>query len=189
MHQSCFVLTRAKYQIIGDVKMENQQEEDLSFDHLKVGQTFESYDDVLSFVKKWGQENLSPFIIRSSYRGNERSNGRIQFLCPHGVERENKSKGERPLQHVLFTNCPALINVNQDRHTDTWTVTKLIKGHEGHMIGPEIYGTYQKVRKMSAKDIKSVNEMDGVGASRRRVAEAISENTGQFVQSYPMHIS
>jgi hypothetical protein len=36
---------------------------------------------------------------------------------------------------------------------------------------------------MSSDDIKSVNELDGVGAARRRIAERMSEKTGQFLIS------
>ena len=55
-------------------------------DDLKEGLTFASYELVDSFVKKWSDKNLSPLIIRSSFRGNEDSNGRIQYVCPHGMK-------------------------------------------------------------------------------------------------------
>ena len=80
---------------------------------MKVGLTFASYDLVDTFVKKWSDKNVSPLIIRSSFRGNQNSKGRIQYVCPHGVERTTKSEGGRPKQHVMYTNCHALINVNQ----------------------------------------------------------------------------
>ena len=41
------------------------------------------------------------------------------------------------------------------------------------MLGPDVYGGYQKVCKMSSEDINFVNELDGVGAARRRIAERI----------------
>lgn len=150
-------------------------------DDLKEGLTFASYELVDSFVKKWSDKNLSPLIIRSSFRGNEDKNGRIQYVCPHGIERTTKSKGGRPKQHVMYTNCTALINVNQIRKDNTWKVTKVVTKHRGHMLGPDVYGGYQKVRKMSSEDIKFVNELDGVGAARRRIAERIGEKTGQFI--------
>ena len=46
-------------------------------DDLKEGLKFESYEDIDKYVKDWSDANLSPFIIRSSFRGNENSNGRI----------------------------------------------------------------------------------------------------------------
>ena len=101
-------------------------------DDLKEGLTFASYELVDSFVKKWSDKNLSPLIIRSSFRGNEDKNGRIQYVCPHGIERTTKSKGGRPKQHVMYTNCTALINVNQSRKDNTWKVTKVITKHRGH---------------------------------------------------------
>ena len=32
------------------------------------------------------------------------------------------------------------------------------------MLGPDVFGGYQNVRKMSEDDIRFVNELDGVGA-------------------------
>ena len=147
-------------------------------DNLKEDLKFGSYEDVDKYVKEWSDANLSPFIIRSSFQGNENSNGRIQYVCPHGVERTSKSRGGRPRQHVMHTDCPVRINVNQNRKDNTWTVTKVVKKHQGHMLGPDVYGGYQKFCKMSSADVQFVNELDAVGASRRRIAERMGEKTG-----------
>ena len=84
-------------------------------DNLKQGLKFGSVEDVDKNVKEWSDANLSPFIIRSSFSGNENSNGRIQYVCPYGVERTSKFRGGRPRQHVMHTDCPVRINVNQNR--------------------------------------------------------------------------
>ena len=157
--------------------MEN---EDVSYDALKEGIIFPTFDAADSFVKKWSRENISPLIIRSSWKGNEKGNGRIQYMCPHGVERDRRSKGTRKLQHLLYSNCPAMINVVQNRKENIWRVSKLIKHHEGHMIGEEVYGSYQTVRKLEPNDLQEIASLDGVGAARRRVAAAISEKTGML---------
>ena len=70
-----------------------------------------------------------------------------------------------------------MINVNQDRKNNTWSITKVVNKHLGHMIGPEVYGGYQNVRKMTEDDVQFVNELDAVGASRRRIAERMGQQT------------
>ena len=46
------------------------------------------------------------------------------------------------------------------------------------MLGPDVFGGYQNVRKISEDDIKFVTELDGVGAARRRIAERMGQKTG-----------
>ena len=48
------------------------------------------------------------------------------------------------------------------------------------MLGAEVYGSYQKVKKLDEQDIQVVTELEGVGASRRRVASALSDKTGDI---------
>ena len=135
---------------------------------LKEGLFFGSYEEVDTFVKKWSADYFSPLIIRSSFRGHEKANGRLHYCCPHGVERQSRAKGDRPRQHVLFTNCPFVIHVNENRQTKRWTISK---------VNPDVYGGYQNVRKMSDEDVKFMNELDAVGASRRRIAERMGDKT------------
>ena len=156
---------------------------DLSFDCLSEGLQFNSLEVAEKYVQSWCDEHLFPLIIRSSFKGNENQNGRIQFCCPHGVLRKSKTKGERPLQHVQYSACPAMLNVVQNRQGNCWRVTKVKKKHEGHMLGPAIYGSYQKVRKMSDEDLRMIQELESVGASRRRVASALSDKTGNVYQT------
>ena len=79
---------------------------------------------------------------------------------------------------MLYTGCGATVMIVQNRQANCWKVTKVQKEHNGHMIGREVYGTYQKVRKMSDADIQMISDLEGVGASRRRIASALSDKTG-----------
>ena len=45
------------------------------------------------------------------------------------------------------------------------------------MLGPDVFGGYQNVRKMSEDDIRFVNELYGVGAARRRIAGRMGQKT------------
>ena len=156
---------------------------DLGFDCLSEGLQFNNLEVAEKYIQSWCDQNLFPLIIRSSYKGDEKHNGRIQYSCPHGIQRKSKAKGERPLQHVQYSACPAMVNVVQNRQANCWRVTKVEKRHEGHMIGPAIYGSYQKVRKMSDEDLQLIQELESVGASRRRVASALSDKTGNVYQT------
>jgi hypothetical protein len=60
-------------------------------------------------------------------------------------------------------------------------VTKCIKDHTGHLTGSSVYGSYPTVRIMSESTQNKVNQLEGVGASRRRVADVIGEETGNII--------
>ena len=72
-----------------------------------------------------------------------------------------------------------MVNVTQKRQDNTWRITKVIKTHNGHMVGRDVYGSYQKIRRMSDMDHQFITELDAVGASRRRVASALGDKTGK----------
>ena len=128
---------------------------DLGFDCLSEGLQFNYLEVAEKYIQSWCDQNLFPLIIRSSYKGDEKHNWRIQYSCPHGIQRKSKAKGERPLQHVQYSACPAMVNVVQNRQANCWRVTEVEKRHEGHMIGPAICSSYQKARKMSNEDLWS----------------------------------
>ena len=151
---------------------------DVGFDKLKNGLEFHSADEAEDYLKLWSAENFSHLIIRGSFRGNETTNGMIQFTCPHGIQRKLKYKDKRHHQHHLYYGCCAMVNVMQNRQEKKLSFTKVIKEHTGHMIGRDVYGSYQKVRKMSDNDLQMITELEAVGASRRRVASALSDKTG-----------
>ena len=132
---------------------------DVGFDKLKNGLEFHSADEAEDYLKLWSAENFSPFIIRGSFRGNETTNGRIQFACPHGIQRKVKYKDKQHRQHHLCSGCCTMVNVMQNRQENKWKVTKVIKEHTGHMIGPDVYGSYQKVRQMSDNDLQMITEL------------------------------
>jgi hypothetical protein len=82
----------------------------LAFQDLYVGKEFKTSEEVEQFVKNLGARHRSPF------KGDDKSNGRIQYNCPHAVNRDTRSKGDRKLQRILYSKCPAMINVVQNRH-------------------------------------------------------------------------
>ena len=53
---------------------------------LREGFTFPSFQEAETFIKTWSVDQMSPIITRSSFRGNDRRNGQIQYVYPHGAE-------------------------------------------------------------------------------------------------------
>ena len=51
----------------------------------------------------------------------------------------------------------------------------MVTKQQGHLLGPDVFGGYQNVRKMSEDDIRFDNELDGVGATRRHIAERMGQ--------------
>ena len=115
--------------LVYQLHLREMDPDSLAFKDLEVGKVFKTTEEVEQFVKNWGARHLSPFIVRSSFKGDDKSNGRLQYSCPHAVNRDTRSKGDRKLQHVLYSKCPAMINVVQNRKEGTWRVTKLEKNH------------------------------------------------------------
>ena len=53
---------------------------------LREGVTFPSFEEADTFINKRSVDQMSPIITRSSFCGNDRGNGQIQYVCPHGNE-------------------------------------------------------------------------------------------------------
>ena len=67
---------------------------------VKVGTTFRDYDEAISSMKVWSDENFIPLVKRSTNKGTFDDDGdkpgRIQLVCTHGVERKSKATKVRP---------------------------------------------------------------------------------------------
>ena len=148
------------------------------FEELRVGLTFDSYQQAVSYINNWTNHNKLPLVVRDSYKGYERNPARILFQCPHGTKRVYKTKGHRERQCVNYTACKSKVSIHQSRRDGIFRVTHYVQGHDGHITGDSVYGSYPTVRVMSEETQKRVKQLDEVGASRRRVADVIGEETG-----------
>ena len=150
-----------------------------AFDELEVGMSFANYDDACIYIRKWCDENKMPLVKRDSCRGDAPGvSGRILYQCPHAINRKSKSKGMRKLQSVNFTACKFKVNIYESKKHGDFRVTYCHKNHDGHLVGDFVYGSYPTVRTMSETTKQKVAEFDAVGASRRRIADVISDETG-----------
>ena len=149
------------------------------FDELKVGLTFSDYDSACSYIKQWCDINKMPLVKRDTARGNESTPGRLLFECPHATKRQYRTKGVREKRSVNFTDCKSRVNIYESKKLGGFRVTLCVTQHEGHLVGESVYGSYQTVRKLSEASQQKIIELDGVGASRKRVAEYMSDETGK----------
>ena len=151
-----------------------------SYDELSKGLAFKSFEEATDYMKRWCNSNKLPFIKRDSCKGSETKPGRILYECPHGTKRKYKETLVRERQSVNYTACGARVNIFESMKDRFYKVTNCIKAHSGHMVGDEVYGSYPTVRVMSEKTKNKVIALDTVGASRRRVADVIGQETGTY---------
>lgn len=159
-----------------------------SFEELETGLRFESFEAASSYIKNWCNTNQLPLVRRDSYTGSETKPGRILYECPHGTKRKYKDTLVRERQCVNFTACESKVNIYQSLRDKCFKVTKCVKVHSGHLLGDGVYGSYPTVRSMTGSTLNKVMQLEGVGASRRRVASVIGEETGMSITFYIVHI-
>ena len=76
------------------------------------------------------------------------------------------------------------VHIFKSKRDKSFKVTLCNKNHDGHMVGDGVYGSYPTVRKMTETSQKRVLELEGVGASRRRTADVLGEETGSPLYFY-----
>lgn len=165
----------------------NSHQDCVDSGRLHVGKLFNTMNEARSFVKIWSDKNLSPMIIKSSSKGSDTKNGRILYACPHGIQRKISSTGQRPKQNVLFCDCRANIYINEQRISRKWVVTSLNEVHTGHMTGPDVYGTYLNVRKMSPEDEDFLMNLHSAGAANRCSASVLSQRNGNIYKTQDIY--
>ena len=150
---------------------------------LKVGTTFPSYRESCRSVQEYFDNNYEPLVIRSSDDGKvkEGRRGRIQIVCSHGYHRKSKASSSRPHQAINFTNCLAGVNINEQA-TGEWRVTKANFQHSGHLVGPDVYGSYAKQKKLDEETEDYVEELAKAGAAPRNIADCLNAKTGKRYQ-------
>ena len=161
-----------------DLRGDENQNFKFDYDELQVGLSFSSYDAACDYIKKWTDSNKLPLVKRDTSRGNEKTQGRLLFECPHAIKRRYKSKGAREKRSVNYTACNSRVNIYESKGEGVFRVTLCIKEHDGHLTGEAVYGRYPTVRAMTPTTKQKILQLESVGASRRRVADLMSENTG-----------
>ena len=161
-----------------DLRGDENQNFKFEYDELQVGLSFTSYDAACDYIKNWTDSNKLPLVKRDTSRGNEKTPGRLLFECPHAIKRRYKSKGAREKRSVNYTACNSRVNIYESKRDGVFRVTLCIKEHDGHLTGEAVYGSYPTVRAMTPTTKQKIMQLESVGASRRRVADLMSENTG-----------
>ena len=103
-------------------------------------------------ILNWDRKSLCPLMksrrIKTAAETEGATRGRRN--CPHGIYRKLKSEN-RPTQHVKFTKCPCLININ-DQEDGSFVITKAILEHFGHIVSEKDYYSHEHTKRLSDKD-------------------------------------
>ena len=138
---------------------------------------FSSFEDASHYIKNWCDTNNQPLVKRDSCKGTDTRAGKLIFQCPHAIKRKYTAK-IRVCQAVNYTGCESKVSIYENRADGVFRVTQCIKTHSGHLLGENIYGSYPTVRVLSDDMKKKILQMESVGASRRRIADSVGEETG-----------
>ena len=151
------------------------------------GMSFDTKALAIEKSKAFFAQNFHPFITASSggdSKGpDDKSKGRIRFVCTHGHRRKYIATDIRPKQRVNQTGCQAGFNLNEQVN-GTWKVgSKVIIEHIGHIIGPEIYNSYSFVKQISKEDEEFVQNLHNAKAPNRKIADVLTARTGYSMKS------
>jgi hypothetical protein len=81
------------------------------------------------------------------------------------------------VQRINYTACPCRVYINQ-KDKGVWKITQAVLNHSGHLLGPDIYGSYSHVKKLTPEDEEFVKELMKAKAAPRNIAMCLSQRTG-----------
>ena len=123
-----------------DAEVEIAEEEEsegeilnLNKDDLKVGTSFRNEEAALKSLEMWSYKALCAKTRYQKPNVDSGIKGKRSLRCPHGISRTSKSSASRPCQRVKYTNCPVVININE-QNDGTWMVTTCVLTHNGHPV-------------------------------------------------------
>ena len=167
----------------GEEEEDNCEFIDIEKDGLRVGVRFSSDDVAVKSIENWTHKSLCPLAKVRFRKGSisskgERVKGRRCFSCPHGINRKNTGKGERPSQRLKFTNCPVKVNLNE-QEDGSWEVTTCHLEHEGHPLTSKLFYSHQQSKKLGDDDKEFVKGLMRAKTNVRNIADVLSERTGK----------
>lgn len=154
---------------------------DIPKDGLKVGLVFENEASAVDSILNWGRKSLCPLMksrrTKTAAETEGATRGRRTLQCPHGIYRKLKSEN-RPTQHVKFTKCPCVININE-QEDGSFVITKAILEHFGHIVSEKDYYSHEHTKRLSDKDKIYVKGLIKGKAHPKNIASCLSERTGR----------
>ena len=96
----------------------------------------------------------------------------------HGKKRSSKSTGERPVQHIKFTDCKCRVTIYEQSDL-TWKITTCHLEHSGHQISRQAYYSNTHTKRLNANDFEYVKDLKKAKANNRNIASCLSNRTGK----------
>ena len=154
---------------------------DIPVDGLKPGLTFESEDSAVESITQWGRKTWCALTktrrSKTAAETNGEGRGRRTLQCPHGVQRKIKSE-VRTKQHVKFTRCPVMININE-QDDGSFVITKAILEHSGHVVSEKEYFSHEHTKRLNEDEKAFVKDLTKVKANPRNIATCLKQKTGK----------
>ena len=151
-----------------------------------VGLTYPDETTAVDAVLVWGSKFLCPLAKSRREKGLDETEGlkrgRRYLDCPHGRKRVAKTKGERKSQNVKFTKCPVSIVITENMDK-TWTITKVILEHFGHVVTEKEYYRHSQNRKLDEEEKDYLKELIKTKAITKNMAACLSRKTGKEFNS------
>ncbi|KAM9314821.1 uncharacterized protein KZ484_024514 [Pholidichthys leucotaenia] len=150
---------------------------------LHVGESFSSFDELETAIKKYEQQKLTNFYKRSS-RTIEAYKKRLQcdktfsdqlkfaevdYACIYGGKNfKSRASGKRPNHSTFQQKCPALIKVRLSKDGSQLVVKELIEEHN-HLISEATYKYLPRQRCVDGTLKGEVNKMLQVKTSKKLI--------------------
>ena len=144
---------------------ENEDQEDYQSNiNIYLSATFQSFDEFQTCLKKYLDEANTHVVTRSSDPMKDSSvckntfpKKRIRYLCsyhrdPETIPEYSKSKGKRPKQAYLASNCPFEIQVKYIKRIKCYQITNLIENHCGHDLSRDSYESHPQFRRLNSPE-------------------------------------
>lgn len=155
---------------------------------------FESFQHLKNELDKWCDLNYVPIKTRTSNRlklDDEVSKlliySSVYFTCVHyGEHRARVTTGTRVHQKVYATNCPFKIHIKADILNRNMYVCNYELKHN-HLIGPEIFCSYPKNRRLDDNEQKEVEKLLAVDPVHRKLKRHITVSTNKAITSYDIY--
>ena len=106
------------------MEKKNSKEVLNTFESLKEGVVFETFEEMRTSIRKWSDKFFMPLVIFTNNTNKKfGKKGRISLKCPHGLNQGSIAKGIQKVQSINFPGCPAIVNA-KEQNDGTWLITK-----------------------------------------------------------------
>ncbi|XP_064482754.1 uncharacterized protein LOC135395517 [Ornithodoros turicata] len=160
---------------------------------MQLGDKFRSFDELEQHIKCFSKETFAQLYVRSSVslqaaraKGLKRFiNGNIsvyqvRYCCIHcGWKHRNRGKGIRAAS-TYIKDCPFYIDCRVSSDEEHLEVVAMGEEHN-HDMSEELFLHLPQNQKLTDEVQSDVRRLLELGSSKKRVARALQEETGQVI--------